>query len=68
MRFWMSAAIAALIPMAARAQDKQAEQRVGTVVKSISWADDLEKAKAAAAKAQRPIFWLNVVGELDGKT
>jgi len=41
-------------------------QRVERVMASIPWVHDLDAALAAAAKKKKLIFWLQIVGELDG--
>ena len=41
-------------------------KRVDLVMKNIQWQDSLEKLKETAQKKKKLIFWLQIVGELDG--
>ncbi len=41
-------------------------KRVDSVMKNIQWQDSLEKLKETAQKKKKLIFWLQIVGELDG--
>lgn len=41
-------------------------QRVETMFSGIKWHGDFEQALAQAAEEGKPLFWLQVVGKLDG--
>ena len=41
-------------------------QRVETMFSGIRWHGDFEEAMARAAEEGKPLFWLQVVGKLDG--
>ena len=41
-------------------------QRVETMLSGIRWHGDFEEAMARAAEEGKPLFWLQVVGKLDG--
>ena len=41
-------------------------QRVETMFSGINWHGDFEQAMAQAAEEGKPLFWLQVVGKLDG--
>jgi hypothetical protein len=57
------AAVAAL-SLAVSGQDKA----VDTVLKTLDWHSEWDAVSAAASESGKPIFWLNVVGDLDGNT
>ncbi|MAW76149.1 MAG: hypothetical protein CMJ95_02000 [Planctomycetes bacterium] len=41
-------------------------QRVETMFSGIKWHGEFEQAMAQAAEQGKPLFWLQVVGKLDG--
>jgi hypothetical protein len=57
-----------LIVLGALAQSGANERKVDTVVKAVDWENSLDALKARAAKSRKPIFWLNIVGQLDEET
>lgn len=42
------------------------EKRVAKLTEKVHWLRDLDEAKALAQKEKKPIFWLHVLGDLDG--
>jgi hypothetical protein len=45
---------------------QQVAERVEKVMKSIAWQESLAAAQARAQKEKKLVFWLQLVGELDG--
>lgn len=45
---------------------QQVAERVEKVMKSIAWEESLAAAQAKAQKEKKLVFWLQLVGELDG--
>lgn len=48
-------------------QGREAQERIARVRDSIAWAGGLEEAFAQARRADKPVFWLQLVGNLDGE-
>lgn len=46
----------------------EAFQRVTALTTQIPWYTSLEHAQSVAQKEQKPIFWLHMLGPLNGKT
>jgi len=44
----------------------QVLERTAKVVGAIDWGNDLEAVKEKAKKEKKLVFWLQLVGELDG--
>ena len=44
----------------------QVAERVEKVMKSIDWQESLAAAQAKAQKEKKLVFWLQLVGDLDG--
>ena len=44
----------------------QVEKNVAKVMKVYNWSDSLHELQQEAEKKNKMIFWLQVVGELDG--
>lgn len=44
----------------------QVQKNVAKVMAIYDWSDSLDKLQQEAAKKNKMIFWLQVVGELDG--
>jgi hypothetical protein len=67
--FLLACAIAAGLHAAARAEHVNGDdvaKRVDGVMKAYKWSSSIEELKARAAKEKKLIFWLQLVGELDG--
>ena len=47
-------------------EGKDVEKNTERIMTAIPWQDDLESLKAAAAEKKKFIFWLQIVGNLDG--
>lgn len=45
---------------------KKVAVRVDRVMEHYGWQDSIEELKQTAAKQKKLIFWLQIVGELDG--
>jgi hypothetical protein len=43
------------------------EKRVEKLNDQVHWFTSLDEAKAAAREQKKPIFWLHVLGEIDGE-
>lgn len=54
--------------LSAGAQDSRSEKNVDTVVKAVAWKSDWDSVVREATEARKPVFWLNIVGDLDGRT
>ncbi|MBI4604397.1 MAG: hypothetical protein HY721_20750 [Planctomycetes bacterium] len=52
--------------VAAEVKGSQVAGRVGKVMKSIDWQESLAAAQEKARKEKKLVFWLQLVGELDG--
>lgn len=46
----------------------EASREAFQVNKRISWQNDLDEAKKEAAKNNKLIFWVHMLGSMDGKT
>ena len=44
----------------------QVSSRTTKVVSAIDWGNDLQAVREKAAKEKKLVFWLQLVGELDG--
>ena len=42
------------------------EKRVTKVMKTIRWQPDLKSAQEKAKKEKKLVFWMQIVGDLDG--
>jgi hypothetical protein len=51
-------------PVPARGVDNR--DRVARVLSDVAWAPDVDAAFARAAREGKPVFWLQLVGNLDG--
>lgn len=60
----------AAAPGTSFAQDKidggTAKVRVDRLMQKVTWFTDMKKALAASKKQDKPLLWLQVVGNLDG--
>lgn len=59
----------ALLAAAAEAQRYDGDtvaERTEVVMETFDWQKSLEDAKATAAKSGRSVFWMQLVGDLDG--
>ena len=65
-------ATALLLPSAAQAQNvipgAQAQQNVSRLLSQVPWTTSLEQAKAQAQKEGKLIFWVHMLGSLNGDT
>ncbi len=43
------------------------EMRVEKLKDKIHWSTSLDEAKAAAKEQKKPIFWMHILGEIDGE-
>ncbi len=48
------------------ASGTEVEKRVEQVMTSITWTNDIDELRDRATKNKKLIFWLQLVGELDG--
>lgn len=58
-----------VVPCSLRAVDvsgTQVAERTEKVLKSLPWASSLAEAKERAQKENKLVFWLQLVGNLDG--
>lgn len=44
----------------------EVSQRVERMISGVNWHGDFDQAMAKAAEEGKPLFWLQVVGKLDG--
>ena len=51
---------------AERVDGKTAEKRIQSVVAGLSWDRSLDDLRSEAARSGKMIFWVQVVGDLDG--
>ena len=56
---------ASLLP-ALEVTGQRVTERVEKVMKAIDWQESLAAARAKAQKEKKLVFWLQIVGELDG--
>ncbi|MBI3270690.1 MAG: hypothetical protein HYZ53_16925 [Planctomycetes bacterium] len=47
---------------------EQTEAKVDKLVHNLAWQKNLEDAKALAKKSGKMIFWMHILGDLDGTT
>jgi hypothetical protein len=45
-----------------------AEERVKELTTAINWHDDLKQAEAESQKTGKLIFWIHILGHIDGAT
>ena len=66
----LAGALVAGLATSAPAQDRMpgdtVAERTVTMMTSLDWHSSLAELTQIAAEKQKPIFWLQIVGELDG--
>ena len=68
---WLGSALALLLicsnpPMGKRMPGEEAAKRSQRVSENIQWARDFDEARTTSIDLGKPLFWLQVVGELGG--
>jgi hypothetical protein len=44
------------------------QKNVDTVVKAVEWQTSWDEVLKSAGESNKAVFWLNIVGDLDGST